>query len=76
MAVSTTSKLEITFTDYEDKNFTVGYNHAKADATAAQVKNLADTMLANAEIFQRPMMSKVGAKMITTTSTDIDIMND
>ena len=73
MAVSTTSKLEITFTDQDDKNFIVGLNHANASATTAQVKNLADTLLANAEIFQRPMMSKVGAKMITTTSTDIDI---
>ncbi len=73
MAVSTSSKLVISFVDEEDKNFNVSFANAKADATAAQVKNLADTMLSNAEIFQRPMVSKSGAKMVTTTETDIEI---
>ena len=73
MAVTTSSKITMQFLDTDEKKYSVTLSNAKSDATAAQVKNLMDTMITKAEIFQRQPYAKTGAKIITVTETDLEV---
>ncbi|MBQ8692623.1 MAG: DUF2922 family protein [Synergistaceae bacterium] len=51
----------------------VTLQNAKSDATGAQVKAFMDVMISKSAAFQRAPYQKTGAKIVTTTSTDLDV---
>ena len=75
MATTTTSKVVMSFIDEDEKDMNVTLNNAKSDASAAAVKTFMDVMIDKSACFQRPPYQKTGAKIVTTTSTDLDISN-
>ncbi len=70
---TTTNKLQLKFTDSNDKNISFNYSHAKANPTAANVKSLMQGIITNNAIFQKTPSAMVAANLITTTTTSIDI---
>lgn len=52
---------------------TWSFNNADTDVTSAQVKALADAMIANGDIYKYPPMTKESAEIVVTTTTPIDI---
>ena len=71
MAIGT--KLVITFIDDIGASRNYSFNYAKANATAANIKLLAQTMIANGSIFTHIPVTASSATLVTTTETDVDI---
>lgn len=70
MAVGT--KLKMVFeTPSGQKTWT--FNRAKPSATTAQIKNLANTMITNGDIYRYTPLQAVEASFETTTVTNIDL---
>ena len=61
------------FIDEDEKSMSVTLQNAKSDATGAQVKAFMDVMISKSAAFQRAPYQKTGAKIVTTTSTDLDV---
>ena len=73
MATTTTAKIVMGFIDEAEKAFSFTLQNAKSDATGAQVKAFMDVMISKSADFQRAPYQKTGAKIVTTTSTDLDV---
>ena len=71
MAAGTT--LVITFLDGYSTERNFSFKYAKPAATAANIKTLAQTIIANGSIFAHIPVTAKSAKLVTTTETDVDI---
>ena len=67
------TKLELGFLDSNGRNVIFSYNHAKASATAAQVKALMNGIIANGSIFANVPATAKSAKIVTTTEAEYDL---
>lgn len=66
-------KLVLGFETAEGKSMTLTYNHAKASATAAQVKALMNGIIANGSIFSTVPATAKSAKQVTTSENEYDL---
>lgn len=73
MATTTTAKVVMSFIDEDERAMSMTLQNAKSDATGAQVKAFMDVMISKSACFQRAPYQKTGAKIVTTTSTDLDV---
>ena len=67
------SKLSLSFHDANDNSLTFNYSHAKDDVSSSTVRALMNGMITNGDMFVTPPVSIAGAKVITTTTTDLDV---
>lgn len=51
------------------------FNYAKADASTASIRTLADTMIANGSIYKNPPLTKESAELITTKVEQIELVD-
>lgn len=66
------TKLQLKFgTAYGEKTWT--FNYAKSNASSQNVNTLMDTMITNGSIYRYPPLSKVSAKLVVTSETDISV---
>ena len=65
----------MTFVNALDKKTTINYSHVKSNVTDSAVKNLVQciTSAGNRDLFESAPVSCDSAKIITTTTTDIDL---
>jgi len=70
MAAGTQLKM-IFETGYGEKTWT--FKYAKPAATAANIKELGNTMIANGSIYHYPPLQLVKAQLETTTGTTVDV---
>ena len=71
--MATTNKLQLKFKDNEGKTVSFNFNYVKANATAANIKALMNSMISNTDIWQKTLLLKASANIITTTTTAVDI---
>ncbi len=67
------TKLVLGFQNASGTNMTLSYSHAKASATAAQVKSLMNGIIANGSIFANVPATAKSAKIVTTTEAEYDL---
>ena len=58
-------------TGFGQKTWT--FKYAKPSATAANIKDLGNTMIANGSIYNFPPLQLVSAQLETTTITQVDV---
>ena len=66
------SRLVLTF-GTSDSTTTHSFSYANADATAANVKALANGIIANGSIYAKIPLTAKSAKIVTTTETDYNL---
>ena len=67
------TKLVLTFLDQYDGTIVFTFPYAKASATAANVKNLMNVIIANGDIFEDKPVTMLSARTITTSETAYDL---
>ena len=67
------TKLVLTFLDSIGAKRDFTFKYARANATAAHIKTLAQTIIANGSIFTNIPVTARKAVLETTTETDVDI---
>ena len=67
------TKLVITFVDADSANRNFSFNYAKSGATTANIKALANGIVANGSIFEHVPVTPKSAKLVTTTEANVDI---
>ena len=73
MAVVTTNVLSITFATQDGSTSTIRISQFNPEATELEITDLADGFVANGQIFKNvPVMAK-SAKIVATTTTDVNI---
>jgi len=65
------TKLTLQFKDASGSNIRYSFNYADPEVDATDVKTLMQTMITNGSIYQKPPITIVSAKTVTTTETDI-----
>ena len=71
--MATSTKLWLNFTRSNGGSMNLTYNHAKSNASAANVKALMQGIVANGNIFQKTPAAIKSAKIITTEETEVDL---
>ncbi len=69
----TTTKLECYYTNAEEREVKHTYKHAKATATAEQVKALMTAEITYAHIYNDEPNKIVGAQLVTTETKPLDV---
>ena len=67
------TKLVLTFIDDIGAERDFIFSYARANATAAHIKTLAQTIIANGSIFTHIPVRAKKASLLTTTETEVDI---
>lgn len=67
--MATTNKLALSFEGANGKDVSLSYAYADPEVTAATVKTLVNTIIANKEIFDNPPTTAKSAKIVTTEET-------
>lgn len=70
---TTTNSWQLKFLDANSEKVQFTYPHAKATASASDVKAAMNSMIANNTIWQKNPAVLDSARLITRTVTDIDI---
>lgn len=73
MATTTTAKLVMVFTSATGDDVTFSYNHADTEMAASSVQALVQGLITNGSIFAVPPVAAKSAKIVTTTSEDVDL---
>ena len=73
---TTSSKLSLGFHDASNNSFTLNYAYAKSDVSSSVVRALMNGIISNGDMFMTQPTTKTGAKLITTTTTDLDVEDE
>lgn len=73
MATTTSTKLEMSFGCVDGSSITISMSNVNPEATASSVQGLTQAIVSGGSIFDpQPVMAKA-AKLVTTTSSDVDL---
>ena len=67
------TKLVAQFKDGDSKTIQWSFNYTDPDVATSAVSTLMSTMITNGNIYANPPLSVVGAKLVTTTETILDL---
>lgn len=73
--MATPTKLVLTFANSENGTTRFSYNYANPEVVTSDVKALVAGLITNTDIFEKTLVSAKSAVIVTTTETNIDIVN-